>query len=145
MEIQKYTEKNLSQKQLSQLVGFAIKEWGHEEWIVNNAQYCGKKLVLNKGFRCSMHLHKVKDETFYILSGKVLMETIFEDKLEVKIMEAGDIQHIKVGMLHRFTGLENSAIIEFSTFHMDSDSYRVENSGAVSPEELNIILSKVVD
>ena len=52
-------------------------------------------------------------------------------------MEAGDVQHIKIGMLHRFTGLEDSAIMEFSTFHMDSDSYRVENSGAVSTEELN--------
>ena len=49
------------------------KVWGSEEWIVNRA-YCGKKLILNKGFRCSMHYHKNKDETFYILKGKVLME-----------------------------------------------------------------------
>ena len=49
------------------------KEWGKEQWIVNR-DYCGKKLILNKGFRCSMHYHKNKDETFYILTGKVLME-----------------------------------------------------------------------
>ena len=48
------------------------KKWGKEIWIVNR-EYCGKKLVLNKGFRCSMHFHKNKDETFYILTGKVLM------------------------------------------------------------------------
>ncbi|HBS47603.1 TPA: cupin domain-containing protein [Candidatus Dependentiae bacterium] len=126
-----------------QLVNFAEKEWGHEEWIVNNDLYCGKKLILKKGFRCSMHMHKVKDETFYILSGKVLMETEFEGEKTVKIMEAGDIQHIKINMLHRFTGLEDSQIMEFSTFHMDSDSYRVEVSGKVAQEELNNILSKV--
>ncbi|KKP26250.1 MAG: hypothetical protein UR14_C0002G0026 [candidate division TM6 bacterium GW2011_GWE2_31_21] len=133
----------LGQKQKMQLVNFAEKEWGHEEWIVNNDLYCGKKLILKKGFRCSMHMHKVKDETFYILSGKVLMETEFEGEKTVKIMEAGDIQHIKINMLHRFTGLEDSQIMEFSTFHMDSDSYRVEVSGKVAQEELNNILSKV--
>ena len=28
-----------------QLEDLVPKEWGHEEWIVNNALYCGKKLV----------------------------------------------------------------------------------------------------
>ena len=49
------------------------KVWGHEEWIINR-DYCGKKLILKKGFRCSIHHHKVKDETFYIIKGKVLLE-----------------------------------------------------------------------
>ena len=49
------------------------KVWGEEHWIVNK-EYCGKKLVLKKGFRCSMHFHKIKDETFYVISGKVLIE-----------------------------------------------------------------------
>ena len=33
------------------------KVWGEEHWIVNR-DYCGKKMVLNKGFRCSLHFHK---------------------------------------------------------------------------------------
>ena len=37
------------------------KKWGSEEWITNR-DYCGKKLILNKGFRCSMHHHKNKDD-----------------------------------------------------------------------------------
>jgi len=50
------------------------KDWGRELWIVNNDKYCGKILELNKGYRCSIHYHKIKDETFYILEGRVLME-----------------------------------------------------------------------
>ncbi len=129
-------EKVYSSIKVDQLVNFVEKVWGHEEWIVNNPKYCGKKLVLKKGTRCSIHKHTIKEETFYILSGKVLMELEFEGEKESKLMTAGDIQHINVGMWHRFTGIEDSAIIEFSTFHMDEDSIRRENSGIIDLKEI---------
>jgi len=116
---------------VDQLVNFVEKGWGHEEWIVNNANYCGKKLVVKKGYRCSMHHHKVKDETFYVLSGEILLETEYGGKKESRLMTPGDIMHIKPNMWHRFTGIVDSQILEFSTFHMDEDSYRRSNSGKV--------------
>lgn len=114
------------------------KVWGSEEWIVNTEEYCGKILNLNKGFRCSMHYHKNKDETFYIIEGKVLLE--HDGKM--KILKTGDIQRIEPGQKHRFTGLKNSKIIEFSTYHEDSDSYREEGqlSGQI---DLKIIENQI--
>ena len=109
------------------------KVWGHEEIIVNR-DYCGKKLVLNKGFRCSMHYHKLKDETFYIFNGKVLLEI----GMKKHIMLPGDSMLIKPHQKHRFTGLEDSEIIEFSTHHDDSDSYRDEVSGKIDLETLDL-------
>ena len=109
------------------------KEWGKEIWIVNR-DYCGKKLILNKGFRCSMHYHKNKDETFYILNGKVLLEI----GMQKNIMLPGDSILIKPGQKHRFTGLEFSEIMEFSTHHEDSDSYREELSGKVDLDKLEL-------
>ena len=109
------------------------KVWGSEEWIANR-DYCGKKLILKKGFRCSMHYHKNKDETFYILKGRVLMET--EGKKQ--IMLPGDSIHITPMLKHRFTGLEDSEIMEFSTHHEDEDSYRVEESGKVDLNKLDL-------
>lgn len=111
------------------------KVWGKEIWIVNR-DYCGKKLILNKGFRCSMHHHKNKDETFYILKGKVLLE-LGENK---QIMLPGDSILVEPNTKHRFTGLEDSEIMEFSTHHEDSDSYREEGmlSGAVDLEKLEL-------
>ncbi len=109
------------------------KVWGHEEWIVNR-DYCGKKLVLKKGHRCSIHYHKNKDETFYILKGKVLMEV--DD--EKKVMLPGHSILISPNTKHRFTGLEDSEIIEFSTHHEDEDSYRIEPSGKIDLTSLNI-------
>lgn len=100
------------------------KAWGEEHWIVNR-EYCGKKLILKRGHRCSMHFHKVKDETFYVLRGRVLLET----EAGSRVMLPGDHQHIPQRLLHRFGGLEDSEIIEFSTHHEDEDSYRTEPSG----------------
>ncbi|MFH1461950.1 MAG: cupin domain-containing protein [bacterium] len=121
---------------VDQLNNFVEKVWGHEEWIVNNPKYCGKKLVLKKGHCCSMHKHDIKDETFYIMSGNVLMETEYDGEKQKRLMTCGDVIHIKTGMWHRFTGLSNSEIMEFSTFHMDEDSIRREPSGTIDLKEL---------
>jgi len=113
------------------------KAWGHEEWIVNR-QYCGKKLVLKKGFRCSMHHHKNKDETFYITKGQVLIEVDGKSK----VMMPGDSILIMQLTKHRFTGLEDSEIIEFSTHHEDEDSYRDEVSGQIELKDIELPYKK---
>ena len=111
------------------------KEWGEEIWMANNNLYCGKKLILKKGKRCSLHHHRNKDETFYIDSGKVLLEV----EGEKQILNPGTSVLIEPHTRHRFSGLKDSVIIEISTHHEDSDSYREEGelSGNMSQEDLN--------
>jgi quercetin dioxygenase-like cupin family protein len=113
----------------SQLVTVVDKEWGHEEWIANTQEYCGKKLVFKSGYQCSMHQHRLKDETFYIQSGTVVLDIEYQGKTERHIMTAGDTMHILREMWHRITALTNAEVFEFSTFHMDNDSYRKTTSG----------------
>ena len=62
---------------------FVPKGWGYEDWIVNNDKYCGKELFFKKGKRCSYHYHELKDETFYIASGQLLI-TYSYDQSSVK-------------------------------------------------------------
>jgi uncharacterized cupin superfamily protein len=102
------------------------KEWGEEHWIVNRA-YCGKKLLLRRGFRCSLHLHPVKDETFHVEQGAVYLELGGVEHF----LRPGDTLHIPTGTKHRFTGLEESVILEVSTRHEDADVVRFEPSGPV--------------
>ena len=108
------------------------KTWGEEIWMANTKLYCGKQLILLKGKRCSLHYHKLKDETFYIFRGKILMEV---DK-EERVMYPESAVLIKPHTKHRFSGLENTIIIEISTHHEESDSYRVPGqlSGDIPPE-----------
>lgn len=106
------------------------KVWGKEIWMANTERYCGKKLILEKGKRVSLHKHNIKDETFYIDRGRLLME--LDD--EVRVMGVGDVIRIKPGTLHRYSGLEDSVIIEISTHHDDDDTYREVLSGDVPKE-----------
>lgn len=103
------------------------KGWGKELWIANDEKYCGKILVLQKGKKCSIHYHKIKDETFYILEGKVKMELYpngYPSEPEIIEMNQGDVLHLPIGLAHRFFGLEDSQIMEISTQHFEEDSYR---------------------
>ena len=61
---------------------FVPKGWGFEKWIVNNEEYCGKLLYLVKGKRCSWHYHILKDEVFYVQSGKVVVKYSDEDDID---------------------------------------------------------------
>ena len=59
------------------------KGWGYEKWIVNKPEYCGKLLFFNKGKRCSWHYHILKDEVFYLLSGKMIVKYGNDDNPEL--------------------------------------------------------------
>ena len=94
------------------------KGWGWERWIVNKEEYCGKLLFF----------HKLKDEVFYLQSGKMLIKYGDDDNLEEAnelVLNAGENFHVYRGLRHQMIALEDSELFEFSTQHFDSDSYRV--------------------
>ena len=104
------------------------KGWGWERWICNGPEYCGKLLYFVKGKRCSWHYHKIKDEVFYIQSGKIMVKYSENDSLENAneiILERGDNFHVNVGLRHQMIALEDTELFEFSTQHFDSDSHRI--------------------
>jgi len=106
------------------------KAWGKEIWIANNDKYCGKLLYIGKAKICSIHYHKNKDETFYVLKGKIFMEV---DGVK-SVLDEGCILRIKPGVKHRFGGLEESIMIEISTHHEEDDSYGDTQSGDMPKE-----------
>ena len=114
-------------------IKFVPKGWGFEKWIVNCEEYCGKLLYFVKGKRCSWHYHKLKDEVFYIQSGKLKViysegDEIYKDGALVAsetILGPGDNFHVYRGLRHQMIALEDTELFEFSTQHFDSDSYRI--------------------
>ena len=103
------------------------KGWGEEIVIENNDMYCGKVLVFNEGCRFSMHYHMNKDETWYVEEGEFLyrwIDTKIGKKHEDKLSE-GDVVRQRPGQPHQIIALTDGRIFEVSTYHEDSDSYRV--------------------
>lgn len=122
---------------------YVPKGWGYERWVANGELYCGKVLRFVKGRKCSLHYHKLKTETFYVVCGKILIKygsssgieqyiykggevaLIKSGQLEEKTLEAGDYFHVCPGLAHQIFALYDSEIIEFSTQHFENDSYRI--------------------
>ncbi len=107
------------------------KLWGHEKTLVNNELYCGKIIHVYEGKMGSFHYHKNKDETFYILNGKIKLKYSMDDNFdEAKeiVLYIGDSFRIIPNMRHQIIGIQESDIIEISTFDEESDSIRVISS-----------------
>lgn len=100
------------------------KAWGTELIIANNDRYCGKVMRLNRGWQCSLHHHKIKDETFYVLEGVVR----FELGGKRLILIQGESVYVAPGVKHRFGSRFGAIMIEISTPHSDDDVYRDEES-----------------
>ncbi len=123
------------------------KVWGKEEWIANNPLYCGKILHLKAGFQTSLHYHRLKDETFYVLDGCFRLEycpPMDFFKLETlpadlpksgRIMQIGWGFHCPPGQIHRLIGISDAKILEISTQHFEDDSYRLTQSGLIPRED----------
>lgn len=98
------------------------KAWGYEDWLENNEKYC-LKILHNSGPWSSkgrFHYHKLKDETFIVMEGTMLLE--LEGK-RYKLSE-GMKMRIKPLTRHRFKAFtKDCTMIEVSTHHEDSDTY----------------------
>jgi D-lyxose ketol-isomerase len=80
-----------------------------EYWIVNDRtnKYCGKFLFLFANQRCPLHHHNIKDETFFIVKGQVLMEADGRTFL----MQPGDTFKMRPGVDHTFAAADGPALI----------------------------------
>jgi mannose-6-phosphate isomerase-like protein (cupin superfamily) len=96
------------------------KPWGHELWFAHTDRYAGKLLYVNAGERLSVQYHEAKDETSYLLSGRVLVssgpsaEALVETELG-----AGEAWRNEPGAVHTVAALEDSVIVEVSTPELD--------------------------
>ena len=126
------------------------KPWGYEKWISDGApdfKYVLKEIFYRSPFRTSIQVHKFKEETHYVLSGR---GTLFysqenfdvekyengaytQDEVKKFILElkkeeitTGKVIHIKPGCIHRIESLEDLTIIESSTIELD-DIIRLED------------------
>lgn len=109
------------------LEGKVEKGWGSELIWVTNDKYCSKFLNFNTGARFSMHFHREKTETWYVLSGKFEIETIDTKTAQThtKVVATGCVHHNEPLVPHRIVCLEAGTIIEVSTPDSVEDNYRV--------------------
>ena len=104
------------------------KPWGGETIFAHNERYVGKILHIKEGHRLSKQYHKVKDETIYVMQGKLQLEVEENGDTRVMILRVGDAFHIKPGTTHRFCAYcnQDAHLFEVSTPELD-DIVRLED------------------
>ncbi len=103
------------------------KPWGHELIWAHTDRYVGKVLVIETGKRLSLQRHEVKDETIYVLSGRLLLQ-LEDDAGEVRVEELGpgEFRRVATGRIHRYEAIERVELMEVSTPELD-DVVRLED------------------
>ena len=106
------------------------KQWCYEIWLVNNKEenYCGKILYIQEGYSTSMHFHANKHESFYILEGELQIDILdtLTTHIHSKILQEGEVFSLDRVIPHKLIAKDGPVkFIETSTYHEDSDSYRV--------------------
>lgn len=102
------------------------KPWGYEVHWAKTDRYVGKIIHVNKGHALSLQYHNFKDETVYLLSGKLLFEIERDGKLVGSEMLPGQAFHVTPKTVHRMTAIEDSDILEASTPEL-TDVVRLED------------------
>jgi mannose-6-phosphate isomerase-like protein (cupin superfamily) len=104
------------------------KPWGYELiWALTDV-YCGKVLFVKAGASLSLQFHNVKDESWYVESGRAQLELgrVGQAVLDEEVIGPGAAFHYEPGTVHRVTALEDTTILEVSTPHLD-DVVRLED------------------
>jgi mannose-6-phosphate isomerase len=112
------------------------KPWGYELWWALTDRYAGKILHVDAGHRLSLQYHEAKDESSYLLSGrlKLVKGASADDLTEVEIAP-GHVWRNEPGEIHTIEAIEDADVLEVSTPHLDdvvrlSDSYGREGTSA---------------
>jgi mannose-6-phosphate isomerase len=112
------------------------KPWGYEVWWALTDAYAGKILRIRQGHRLSLQFHEAKDESAYLLSGRLrLIKGPSEDELETVELGPGDTWRNLPGEVHTIEAIEDSEVLEVSTPELDdvvrlTDSYGREGTSA---------------
>lgn len=96
------------------------KPWGYEIWYALTENYAGKILHVTQGHRLSLQFHQRKDESCYLLTGRLLLiKGPTADELTQQTIGPGQTWRNRPGEVHTVEALEDSDVLEVSTPHLD--------------------------
>lgn len=110
------------------------KPWGHTVHWHTNSTIHGKQITIRKGERTSLKYHLVKNEVFYVLSGKVkvtygnsrTLEKPEKHPYQVRVLGPQEIFIVQTECPYRFEALEECVIMEIGD-RSDNNPIRLED------------------
>jgi mannose-6-phosphate isomerase-like protein (cupin superfamily) len=117
------------------------KPWGYELIWAHTDHYVGKLLHINAGQALSVQYHNNKDETIFLLRGRMKYRLGSEaggggsEKLREFEMKEGESYRNTPGTVHQMEAITDCDVLEASTPHLDDvvrlqDRYGREGTSA---------------
>lgn len=111
------------------------KPWGHETIWAETDAYVGKILHITAGQALSVQYHNVKDETVYLLAGKLIYRVWDGDDPRDVDLQLGQAFRITPHTIHQMEAVTDCDVLEVSTPHLDDvvrlkDRYGREGTSA---------------
>jgi mannose-6-phosphate isomerase len=111
------------------------KPWGHETIWAQTDRYVGKILHIRGGHELSLQYHNRKDETVYLLAGKLIYRVKQGERLEDVPLEIGQAFRLTPGTVHQMVAVTDCQVLEVSTPELDdvvriTDKYGREGTSA---------------
>lgn len=97
------------------------KPWGWELVWAETEAYVGKLLFVKAGASLSLQFHRVKDESWYVQSGRAELQLGEPGAavLKEEVIGPGMCFRYRPGTVHRLRAIEDTTIVEVSTAHLD--------------------------
>lgn len=106
------------------------KPWGHELWFAQTDRYAGKLLHVDAGHRLSLQYHEHKDETSYLLAGRLLLtQGADRERLTEREIGPGAVWRNEPRMVHTIEALDDAVVLEVSTPELDDVVRLVDRYG----------------
>jgi len=105
------------------------RPWGGFIKFIDNKPCTVKTLYVKEGELLSLQFHKLREEFWYVVSGKIKVTLGKSLKLlKKKILQEKRYIKIPKKFLHRIEGIENSKVLEISTGKFkENDEIRIED------------------
>ena len=112
-------------------VTIVAKPWGREVIYASTELYIGKIIEISEGARLSLQYHEAKDETIYVLDGRLrLVIGDSAEALETRDLDAGASFRVHTGKVHRYEAPHGDVrVLEVSTPHPDDVVRLVDDYG----------------
>jgi len=123
------SEKKIPVPEFPEPKSMGLRDWGNEDLLVHSeGKYTMKQLFLKAGKKGGLQFHRKKDESSYVISGKLLLR--FDDgngNLKEMVVGPGDWFRFPPGCIHQEEAITDVLRIEVSTPHFN-DRVRVEEN-----------------
>lgn len=88
------------------------KVWGRVQHIFADPHAAVSCLVIEKGYRCSVHRHIHRANLFAVQCGRIVVDTYDGDGVESVYLGPGDTYSVPSGVWHCFRVIESGSLTE---------------------------------